>query len=53
MANPLQQAIQRDYMEKEKEEGRLGPLKRTLNHLGLYAGLIAYTALGAKVRLTT
>ena len=50
MANPLQQAIQRDYLDQKKGgDGRFSTIKETLNHVGLYAGLIAYTAIGAKV----
>ena len=46
MANPLQQVIQRSHMDKDKGESIF---KETMRHLGLYAGLIAYTAVGAKV----
>ena len=50
MANPLQQALQRDYME-DLLGNKLGPLKPALSHIGLYLGLVVYTAMGAKVRL--
>ena len=46
MANPLQQVIQRSHMDKDKGESIF---KETMRHVGLYAGLIAYTAVGAKV----
>ena len=46
MANPLQQVIQRSNMDKDKGESIF---KETMRHVGLYAGLIAYTAVGAKV----
>ena len=49
MANPLQQVIQRSNMDKDKGESIL---KETMRHVGLYAGLIAYTAVGAKVSST-
>ncbi len=48
MANPLQQALQRDYME-DLLDNKLGPLKPALSHLGLYFGIVVYTAMGAKV----
>ena len=31
------------------EGGKLEPLKPALSHLGLYLGLVAFTAMGAKV----
>ena len=50
MANPLQQVLQRDYMDNLfSEGGKLEPLKPALSHLGLYLGLVAFTAMGAKV----
>lgn len=49
MANPLQQALQRDYME-DLLGNKLGPLKPALSHIGLYMGIVIYTAIGAKVR---
>ena len=49
MANPLQQALQRDYLE-DLLGNKLGPLKPALSHIGLYFGLVVYTAIGAKVR---
>ena len=51
MANPLQQIIaqQRERMKQEGTEEAIGVIKSFLNHAGLYAGLVAYTAIGAGV----
>ena len=51
MANPLQQIIaaQRERKRQEGNEEYVGLLKSFLNHAGLYAGLVAYTAIGAGV----
>ena len=61
MANPLQQALQRDRqlakeaLKKEGGEERvlsaLDQLKEVLNHVTLYAGLVLYTTIGALVRV--
>jgi hypothetical protein len=49
MANPLQAAsFQKDYMD-DLMANKLGPLKPALSHLGLYFGIVVYTAIGAKV----
>ena len=51
MANPLQQIIaaQRERRRQEGGEEYVGFIKSFLNHAGLYAGLVAYTAIGAGV----
>ena len=51
MANPLQQIIaaQRERKRQEGGEEYVGLLKSFLNHATLYAGLVAYTAMGAGV----
>ena len=52
MANALQQALQRNYMEENRDKSldtRLDQIKASISHVGLYVGLILYTAVGAKV----
>ena len=51
MANPLQQIIaqQRAKREQQGEGEYISCFKSFLNHAGLYAGLVAYTAVGAGV----
>ena len=48
MANPLQQVLTAQTMDNLMNN-KLGPLKPALSHLGLYFGLVVYTAIGAKV----
>lgn len=48
MANPLQQAMQRQFID-DALASKLQPLKPALSHVGLYMGLVFYTALGALV----
>ena len=48
MANPLQQAMQKQFVD-DIIANRLAPLKPLLSHLGLYAGLVIYTAVGGLV----
>jgi len=48
MANPLQQAMQKQFVE-DVLSNKLGPLKPALSHVGLYMGLVVYTAAGALV----
>jgi len=49
MANPLQQAMQKQFVE-DILSNKLGPLKPALSHAGLYTGLVIYTAVGAMVK---
>ena len=51
MANPLQQVIaqQRERRRQEGGEEYVGLIKSFFNHARLYAGLVAYTAIGAGV----
>ena len=51
MANPLQQIIaaQRERKRQEGGEEVVSFIKSFINHAGLYAGLVAYTAIGAGV----
>ena len=51
MANPLQQVIaqQRERKRQEGGEEYVGFIKSFFNHAKLYAGLVAYTAIGAGV----
>ena len=52
MASALQQALQRNYHQEgvnRPVETRLEAIKSSLNHVSMYLGLVAYTALGAKV----
>jgi len=49
MANPLQQAVQKQFVE-EILTNKLRPLRPALTHVGLYMGLVFYTAVGALVR---
>ena len=51
MANPLQQVIAQQRERKRAEGGEevVGLFKSIFNHARLYAGLIAYTAVGAGV----
>lgn len=48
MANPLQQAMQRQFVD-DALSNKLKPLKPALSHVGLYMGLMVYTAVGALV----
>jgi hypothetical protein len=48
MANPLQQAMQKQFVDDIIAD-KLGPLKPVLSHVGLYMGLVIYTAVGAMV----
>jgi len=48
MANPLQQALQRQFLD-DAFSNKLKPIKPALSHVGLYIGLIIYTAVGALV----
>ncbi len=48
MANPLQQAMQKQFVD-DIIGNKLGPLKPALSHVGLYTGLVVYTAVGAMV----
>ena len=41
-------AVQRDQMD-DFLGGKLGPLKSALSHIGLYVGIVCFTAAGAKV----
>ncbi len=50
MANPLQQAMQRQLMD-DAFANKLKPLKPALSHVGLYMGLVVYTAVGALVKI--
>ena len=51
MANPLQQIIaqQRERRKQEGGEEVVSLIKSFFNHASLYAGLVAYTAVGAGV----
>ena len=52
MANALQQALQRNYMEDARTKSldtRLDQIKASVSHVGLYVGLVLYTAVGAWV----
>ena len=51
MANPLQQAMQKQFVDDIIAD-KLGPLKPVLSHVGLYTGLCIYTAVGAMVRMS-
>ena len=48
MANPLLAALQRDQVDDMLSK-KLGPLKPALSHIGLYMGIVVFTAAGAKV----
>ena len=48
MANVLQQVLQRQAMQDHLDE-KLKQVKPALSHVGMYIGLIAYTAIGALV----
>ncbi|XP_059083027.1 TWiK family of potassium channels protein 7-like isoform X2 [Tigriopus californicus] len=48
MANALQQALQRNYMQ-DMLDNRLERVRPTLGHLGMYLGLVAYTTVGAYI----
>lgn len=50
MANPLQQALQRNYMQDVLNE-KVAPIKPALSHSLIYFGLVLYTAVGAWVSL--
>lgn len=51
MANVLQQVLQRQAMQDHLDE-KLQQVKPALSHVGMYIGLIAYTAIGALVSAT-
>ena len=53
MANPLQQIIaqQRERRKQEGGEEVVSLIKSFFNHASLYAGLVAYTAVGAGVSI--
>ena len=51
MANPLLAALQRDQVDDMLSK-KLGPLKPALSHIGLYMGIVVFTAAGAKVSTT-
>jgi len=42
------QAMQKQFVD-DIISNKLGPLKPALSHVGLYAGLVIYTAVGAMV----
>ena len=44
----LSQAMQKQFVD-DIISNKLGPLKPALSHVGLYAGLVIYTAVGAMV----
>ena len=48
MANPLLAAMNRGSMDNMISD-KLGPLKPALSHIGLYMGIVVFTAAGAKV----
>ena len=52
MANPLLAAMQRGSMDNMISD-KLGPLKPALSHIGLYMGIVVFTAAGAKVSVHT
>ena len=52
MANPLLAAMNRGSMDNMISD-KLGPLKPALSHLGLYMGIVVFTAAGAKVSVLT
>ena len=53
MANPLQQIIAQRRAKRDENDEYVGVIKSFLNHAGLYAGLVAYTAIGAGVSKQT
>ena len=50
MANPLLAAMNRGSMDNMISD-KLGPLKPALSHIGLYMGIVVFTAAGAKVSI--
>ena len=43
-------ALQRDQVDNMMSK-KLGPLKPALSHIGLYMGIVVFTAAGAKVSI--
>ena len=52
MANPLQQALQRNYMQDMLDK-KYQSVRPTLGHLSMYIGLVTYAGIGGYVSIVS